>query len=311
MTKAAKPQPLTVDLKEAESFLKIFPRSPLQTSDPTIWQEIFLAHHRQPAWEMPENRLSQHILSINIGSASKVERVIDGRLQRERFLTGNTAIYPSGIDYTLRWERESEFLLLGIDPALLKQTAIDVLNQETVELIPLLTTHDPLIHSLALTLKAELESSQVGGRMYAEAIARTLAIHLLRNYSVHQKAIKIPTAQGLPKHKLYQATDYINDFLDQELSLAKIAAIVEMSPFHFARLFKQSTGLAPHQFVIRCRVERARELLMRGDRSIADIATEVGFANQSHLTRHFKHIVGVTPKVALESSKNVSSVAKT
>jgi AraC family transcriptional regulator len=174
-----KPRALTVDLTQAESFLKIFPRSPIQVSDPAAWQGIFLAHHRQPAWEMPENCLSQHILSINIGSASKVEHIIDGRLQRERFLPGNVAIYPSGVDYTLRCERESEFLLLGIAPSLLAQTATEISEKETVELMPLLSTQDPLIQSMALALKAELESSQAGGRMYAEAIAQTVAIHLL------------------------------------------------------------------------------------------------------------------------------------
>src|SRR4028119_730757 len=134
-----KQTPLIVDLKEAESFLQIFPRSPLQVSNPTSWQGIFLAHHRQPAWEMPENQPSQHILSINIGAARKVERRIDGQVQRERFLTGDVAIYPAGVDYTLRWEQESEFILLGIDLVMVAQSAIDLLETETVELMPLLT----------------------------------------------------------------------------------------------------------------------------------------------------------------------------
>ncbi|XGV94958.1 MAG: helix-turn-helix domain-containing protein [Leptolyngbya sp. BL-A-14] len=298
-----KPPQLTVDLKEAESSLQIFPRSPLQVSDPTAWQGIFLAHHRQPAWEMPENRLSQHILSINIGATRKIERVINGRLQRERFLTGQVAIYPSDVDYTLRWERESEFLLLGLDPALLAQTAGELFGSKAVELTPLLSTQDALIHSMALALKSELDASQPNGQIYAESIAQTLAIHLLRNYSVNQQPLKTPATYGLPKHKLHQVTDYINDFLDRDLSLTELATLVQMSPFHFARLFKQSTGLTPHQFVIRCRVERAKELLLRGEQTIADIATEVGFANQSHLNRHFKHIVGITPGVVLDHRK--------
>ncbi len=307
----SKRRSLIADLKEAESFLKIFPRSPVQVSDPTVWQGIFLAHHRQPAWEMPENHLSQHILSINIGSASKVERMIDGRLQRERFLPGNIGIYPAEIDYSLRWERESEFLLLGVDPTLLAQTATEILGKDTIELMPLLATPDPLIHSMALALKAELESSQIGGRLYVETIAQALAIHLLRNYSVDRQAIAHPPSHGLPKHKLQQATDYINDSLDQDVSLSDLATLVQMSPFHFARLFKESTGLPPHQFVIRCRVERAKELLLHSPLGIADIAAEVGFANQSHLTRHFKRIVGLTPRVVLDHRKNVPNAART
>lgn len=94
-----KPQSLTANLQEPISSLQIFPRSPVQISDPTNWQGISLAHHRQPAWEMPENHLAQSILSINIGSARKLERSIGGRLQREPFLPGNTAIYPAQVDY--------------------------------------------------------------------------------------------------------------------------------------------------------------------------------------------------------------------
>lgn len=305
-----KPQSLTADLQEPTSSLQIFPRSPVQISAPTKWQGIFLAHHRQPAWEMPENHLAQSILSINIGSACKVERLIDGRFQREQFIPGNIAIYPAEVDYVLRWEKESEFLLIGIEPTLLARTATEVLEQETIELVPLLSTPDPLIHSLALALKAELESPQVGGKLYVEAIAQTLTVHLLR-YTTNRSAICALTSPSLPKHKFQQATDYINDYLERDLSLSDLAALVQMSPFHFARLFKKSSGFAPHQFVIRCRVERAKELLLQGKLGIADIATEVGFANQSHLTRHFKRIVGVTPSAVLRSRKNVPNSART
>lgn len=302
---------LSIDLKQSESSLQLFPRSPIQIAS---WQEIFLVHHRQPAWEMPENHLAQHILSINIGADRKIERVIDGRFQQEQFLSGNVAIYPAHVNYSLRWEKESEFLLLGIDPTLLSQIAIELSTLETVELMPLLAIHDPLIQNLALSLKAELESPQIGGKLYVESIAQTLAIHLLRNYSTHRTK-EPPTHHGLPKHKLQQAIDYIHDSLDQDLSLSDLAAIVQMSPFHFAHLFKESTGLAPHQFVIRCRVERAKELLIHSPLSIADIAAEVGFANQSHLTRHFKRIVGVTPREAVQNAKidrkNVQNAAKT
>jgi AraC family transcriptional regulator len=73
--------------------------------------------------------------------------------------------------------------------------------------------------------------------------------------------------------------------------------LAHVSPYHFARLFKHSTGLPPHQYVIACRVERAKELLRERDRlPLADVAAEVGFSSQSHFTRHFKRLVGVTPR---------------
>ncbi|MCC3507513.1 MULTISPECIES: helix-turn-helix transcriptional regulator [unclassified Microcoleus] len=84
--------------------------------------------------------------------------------------------------------------------------------------------------------------------------------------------------------------------LDQELALADLAAIAQISPNYFTTQFKQSIGFAPHQYVIRQRVERAKKLLVNGEEKIADIAYQVGFTHQSHLTRHFKRLVGVTPK---------------
>jgi AraC family transcriptional regulator len=307
----SKPQLLTADLSQENSTLQIFPRSPIQMSDPTAWENIFLAHHCQPAWEIPENHLSQHILSINIGAARTLDRVIDGQRQRENFLTGNFAIYPADVNYTLRWEKESEFLLVGLAPELLAQTAATTSMNGTVELLPILSTPDPLVHQLALALKSELESPQSGGKLYVETIAQTLTLHLLRNYSTHPPRIGTLPAHGFPQHKLQQVTDYIYDSLDRDLSLSELAALVQMSPYHFAHLFKQSTGFAPHQFVIRARVERAKELLLHSRLSIVEIAAEVGFANQSHLTRHFKRIVGTTPRTVLGDRKNRLNAART
>jgi AraC family transcriptional regulator len=91
--------------------------------------------------------------------------------------------------------------------------------------------------------------------------------------------------------------EYIEEHLDAELTLDHLAGVAHLSPYHFARLFKNSTGLPPHQYVIARRVERAKDLLRGKDRfPLVDIAAEVGFSSQSHFTRHFKRLVGVTPK---------------
>lgn len=130
-------------------------------------------------------------------------------------------------------------------------------------------------------------------------MANFLAVHLHKHYSNNHKPLKKWNG-GLSKYKLSQVIDYIHDYLEQDLSLADLAALVQMSPHHFARLFKQSTGFTPHQYVIRCRVERAKQLIIQGELTIAQVAYTVGFAHQSHLNRHFKRWLGVTPKTLLE-----------
>lgn len=101
---------------------------------------------------------------------------------------------------------------------------------------------------------------------------------------------------GLPPHKLQKVLDYIRSNLSQELSLEQLANQIGLTPFYFARLFKQSTGNSVHQYVIHQRVERAKQLLKQSELAIADVAIECGFANPSHLALHFKRIVGVSPK---------------
>ncbi len=95
-----------------------------------------------------------------------------------------------------------------------------------------------------------------------------------------------------------QAVDFIHDNYAAGLSLSDIAAAVHLSPFHLSRIFKKATGVSPHQYLLQVRVNSARSLLAAGagDRSLAEVAAAVGFADQSHLTRHFKRILGVTPR---------------
>lgn len=103
---------------------------------------------------------------------------------------------------------------------------------------------------------------------------------------------------GLSADLLAGLLDHIDCHLDGKLSLEELAAMAHFSPFHFARLFKESTGLAVHQYVIERRVLRSRQLLEEGELTIAEVASAAGFADQSHLNRHFKQRFQVTPRQA-------------
>jgi AraC family transcriptional regulator len=99
----------------------------------------------------------------------------------------------------------------------------------------------------------------------------------------------------LPLSRLRQVTDYIREHLDQDLSLAQLGAVVYMSPFHFARLFQRTTGLPPHRYVVRARIDHAAELLAAPQPSIAQISRMVGFRTPSHFSTVFRRLTGVTP----------------
>jgi AraC family transcriptional regulator len=144
-----------------------------------------------------------------------------------------------------------------------------------------------------------MQNGGLGGQLYGESLANLLLIHLLRHYCASEPKLK-QYQGGLPKHKLQQAIDYIQANLDQKLSLEAIAQHLNMSVYHFCDLFKQSIGIAPYKYVLQQRVERAKLLLKDEERAIVDIALDCGFANQTHLNKHFRKLTGTTPKAYRE-----------
>ncbi len=229
---------------------------------------------------------------------------LDGRLLKKRVHHGEVAIIPAGPQWVwgFKGTAESDLLPLCLEEAFLREVAqsLDV-DPDSVEILPLLGERDPQIERIGLSLEAEVEAEGLlGGRLYAESLANALAITLIRDHSSLGRSAAGKAARehigGLSKRALKDATDYIGDNLQRDLKLAEIAGAAHMSPYHFSRLFKRSTGLSPHRYLIERRVQRAKELLCGSTLPIVEIALLCGFANQSHLNRHFKRLLGVSPK---------------
>src|SRR5947199_2046274 len=104
-------------------------------------------------------------------------------------------------------------------------------------------------------------------------------------------------AGGLPECRLRRVAQYVQDNLHRQLRLAELSGLVHMSPYHFARRFRQSTGVSPHRFLVQRRIEQARTLLAAESLSIAEIARSVGFRTPSHFTTTFRRVTGITPSV--------------
>jgi AraC family transcriptional regulator len=252
---------------------------------------------------IPPSPKHHAIIHLNRRPLDLTQR-LDGQGCEERVHRGEVAIIPEGRawEWEFEGETESDLLPLCLEDAFLRETAQSVdVDPEGVEILPILGLRDPRIEQIGRLLKEEIEAEGLlGGRLYAESLATALAISLIREHSsLGRKAARKAArdhAGGLSRRALKEVIDYIGDNLEKDLTLAKMAGVVHMSPYHFSRLFKESTGLTPHRYVIERRVQRAKELLCGSALPIAEIALTCGFANQGHLNRHFKRLLGVNPK---------------
>ncbi|MUL35761.1 helix-turn-helix domain-containing protein [Gloeocapsopsis dulcis] len=275
-----------------KSPLQIVPRSPILSSL-EVSDLLRVEQHRQPVKGVSECCLPNYLLSIHLGQPILLERIAEGRRSNIHLTQGDIMITPPDLHRKLSWNTDAEFLLLRLEPSIFVSTVNETVELEHIEITPQLKIRDPLLQQIGLALKAELTANRLD-RLYAESMANALAVHVLRRYSIAKPIIRF-YSNGLPNHKLQQAIDYIQAHLAEDISLKAIATELGMSQYYFARLFKQSTGYSPYQYLIKCRIERAQELLTQ-TQQIANVALQVGFASQSQFGRHFKRLTGVTPK---------------
>jgi AraC family transcriptional regulator len=256
---------------------------------------MYLEFHQLPPFETPESTCQQHLITIPTVNGIEVERRGEGKKQNLIFHPGDLCISPMGKTWQCQWDRELKAIQLSFEPNFINYVAPESIDPDRVELVCYPQTTDPLIYHLGIALKGELERNSSGSRLYAESAATFLAIHLLRHYTARKPKLKEHT-DGLSQSQLRQTIDYIQEHLTENICLNEVADYLGLSRYYFCHLFKQSTGLSPYQYVIQCRVARAKQLLRRGDFSLAEIAVACGFTHQSHLHRHFKRLTGVTPK---------------
>lgn len=208
---------------------------------------------------------------------------------------GSMCLIPRGHSATAAWETEIEFLRIALDPAYIRQAAMEHdLSSSEPELIETYNQRDPLIQYLSLALLGEATTKETIGLVYAESLAQTLILHLLKNYSTSGRSTQNARG-GLSGYRLRRSQEYINEHLEEDLTLQRIAGAAGFSLFHFAREFRRSTGLTPQQYLTRQRVARAKDLLANGDLPIAEVVLRSGFKNQSHFTTLFRRFTTLTP----------------
>lgn len=255
---------------------------------------VQVSRHSGGEFQFPP--FEDHLLSLHLGDPITLEHGQNaGRSRQERMICGSIVVVPAGQPSFWRHSEASFYLNLHLSRTLLDRTAEQMgldesgLSSEADSA----SFHDPQMEQIVLLLRTEMEAGAPHGSLYAEMLTSALCVRLLQHENECGPA-RHPSEQISYRAELRQAVIFIQDNLAADLSLGTLAQKVGLSSYHFAHLFTGAFGIAPHQYVIQARIEWAKALMTRG-LPLGDTAHQVGFSDQSHFTRHFKRLVGITP----------------
>jgi AraC family transcriptional regulator len=260
------------------------------------WPGVKVGHVRMSPGEMSNTQMGIHHIFIPLdGSYEGTMVVAGGHIVHNKRTVGQASIVPAGQQYQAVWKEEFEDVGIHLDPDFISRQAKELVQTDRLDLIRACEIGDPLVHQIGRSLADEVDAGAPGGAIYAESLVNTLVAHLIRHYSSAGERFQHHLG-GLPKHKLRRVTEFIEENLEHDLTLAEIAEIADLSPFHFARAFKQATGSTPIQFLTGRRIDLAKRLLIESELPIVEIGLRAGFKNQSHFTTLFRKITAMTPR---------------
>ncbi len=273
--------------------------SPIVSSLDLGWESITVEEFEQPSGSGEFEPEQEHILTLCLAPKPlRIWQAIGNHKYSGIYSKGDLSITPAKQTNSYQAYGEDRYLQIGILPQFLKQIATETLdcNLDSWELNLEFRARNLRIEQLAMMLRAELYQGKDGvGKLYIESLANALTVNLLRDYATAKPKIAIYHG-GLGDRALLQIVEYIEHHLSQSIKIQDLATYLGISKFHFSRLFKQSMGISPHQYVMQQRIELAKQLLKKANLPITDIALNCGFNSHAHLTKYFRAMTGMTPK---------------
>ena len=290
-------------LNQAPSFEKYGSFGLLASSEGRDWSGLSaeLRSHNDGVVAWTGNQRATEVCVCINGSRSIVARHSGALRDRTVAARGATWLSPAGLHGGLIdiSDPVPEILHIQLPAAQFSLNGLDVdMDQSVVESLRYESGfHDPLLAEIAYALASELQTETSAGALLAETLAAALAARLIQNHCglPPTGTTSAVARQGLDQRRLSRVLGFIEDNLEDDLTIDRLAAVACLSRFHFVRAFKAAAGRSPHRYVSEKRLDRAKTLLARADRSLVDIALTLQFSCQANFTRAFRQATGQTP----------------
>jgi AraC family transcriptional regulator len=273
----------------------IGPATLIRSSAALPWRGILLEKYTCSAGERPAgNALDRPVLVMLCSAVWRGEhREAHGPLVPTSKRLGALTVVPKGTLPAGRSFQETDVCYCAFEEEFLSAVRGELDEQVPSPAILRSGLYDRPVSGILNLLLAEMESGGATGTLYGESLAHALAVRFL--YLGHSHPAPSDATPSLLPWKLRRIQEVIEDRLGSDLTLPELAAEVGLSRSHFLRAFRASTGLTPHRYLLKRRIERARRLLPRADLTIAEVADVCGFSNPAHLTVAFRKECGMTP----------------
>jgi len=259
------------------------------------WKGVLVEHHRLHHYDSSEIMWVNHVILLHLGPSFEMEFENDGEIYRKELQPGHISFYPALTHCRHRSLQPTEFALISLSPEFVSIACCDMFALDSIQWARQTGISDSYAESVCRALLKETLGGSPTGSMYAQSLATSLAVHLASQYGGAEVCSQ-QTNGGLSASQLKRSIEFVHLNLGEDVSLKKMAGAAGLSPFHFARQFKKSMGFSPYQFVLKQRVNKAKQLLLKGEKNLAEIAVDVGFYDQSHFAQQFRRHCGITPK---------------
>ncbi|WP_342133636.1 helix-turn-helix transcriptional regulator [Hydrogenophaga sp. OTU3427] len=264
------------------------PASVRRSSEGRPWPGLALWHQVGPEGDLYVPPMASHTVLVRRAIPTQLVQRQGVAVQATQWQPGQALVVPAGVPSFWRSDRPRDNLHIDLAPAWLQRSA-----QADVALSSCFGRNDPVLAGFAQLLLASLDTDTSLNRAFGERIAEAIALHLLAHYAAPQAALRGPG--GLSHRQLRRVEDAVRADLAAGWTIARLAQLVDLSPFHFARAFKASAGVAPHAWLRLQRMERAAQLVRQGERSMGEIAHLTGHRSAAHFAQAFRLHWGVSP----------------